>query len=301
VESGFDVYTSEYRIFTKSGEIRWVDERTFIQRDKKGDIRLQGIILDITEHKKAEEALLQIEEIHKKEIHHRIKNNLQVISTLLYLESGNFNDEKVIEAFKESQHRVKSMALVHEKLYQSEDMVSVDFADYIRDLSDYLFHSYSVGNGKVSLKLDVENIFLGMDTAVPLGIIINELVSNALKHAFSKGEDGEICIQLHRNERSSYRENYKNAEDQVAMSEKTDCTDINRAQRYRKLKDTLTLIVRDNGKGFPKDLDFRDTNSLGLQLVTALVDQINGIIELDTSRGTEFKIVFKELKYKSRV
>ena len=103
-----------------------------------------------------------------------------------------------MEAFKDSQHRVKSMALVHEKLYQSEDMVSVDFADYIKNLADYLFQAYSTGSGKVSLKLDVENIFLGMDTAVPLGIIINELVSNALKHAFSKGEDGEICIQLHR-------------------------------------------------------------------------------------------------------
>ena len=94
VESGCDFYTSEYRIFTKSGEIRWVDERTFIQRDERGEIHLQGIILDITEHKKAEEALLQMEEIRKKEIHHRIKNNLQVISTLLYLESGNFSDEK---------------------------------------------------------------------------------------------------------------------------------------------------------------------------------------------------------------
>ncbi|WP_239450944.1 histidine kinase dimerization/phosphoacceptor domain -containing protein [Methanosarcina horonobensis] len=302
VESGCDLYTSEYRIFTKSGEVRWVDERTFIQRDEKGEIHLQGVILDITEHKKAEEALLQIEEIHKKEIHHRIKNNLQVISTLLYLESGNFSDKKVVEAFKESQHRVKSMALVHEKLYQSEDMVSVDFADYIKDLSDYLFHSYSVGSGKVSLRLDVDNIFLGMDTAVPLGIIINELVSNALKHAFSKEENGEICIQLHRNERRSlYRENYKNTETQVSVSEKTDRTGISRAQEYKKADDKLTLIVRDNGRGFPKGLDFRGTDSLGLQLVTALVDQINGSIELDASKGTGFKIIFQELKYKPRV
>ena len=115
-----------YYVLTRSGEFRWVDERTFIQRDKKGEIHLQGVVLDITEHKKAEEALLQMEEIRKKEIHHRIKNNLQVISTLLYLESGNFTDEKVIEAFRDSQHRVKSMALVHEKLYQSDDMISVD-------------------------------------------------------------------------------------------------------------------------------------------------------------------------------
>jgi two-component sensor histidine kinase len=143
-----------------------------------------------------------------------------------------------------------------------------------------------------------------MDTAVPLGIIINELVSNALKHAFSKGEDGEICIRLHRNRRGSLskRENYKNAEDQVAKCEKIDCTGINSSIRGKnKIEDRLTLIVRDDGKGFPKYLDFRNTDSLGLQLVTALVDQINGSIELDTSRGTEFKIIFQELKYKPGV
>ncbi|MGB9941403.1 histidine kinase dimerization/phosphoacceptor domain -containing protein, partial [Methanosarcina sp.] len=128
VDTGCSDYTSEYRILTKSGEVRWVDERTVIQRNEEGEVHLQGIILDITEHKKAEDALLRMEEIRKKEIHHRIKNNLQVISTLLYLESGNFTDKDVTEAFRDSQHRVKSMALVHEKLYQSEDMVSVDFA-----------------------------------------------------------------------------------------------------------------------------------------------------------------------------
>ena len=142
-----------------------------------------------------------------------------------------------------------------------------------------------------------------MDTAVPLGIIINELVSNALKHAFSEGEDGEIYIQLHRNGRDSpsYRENYKNAEDQVAKCEKIDCAGISSTQGKNKVEDRLTLIVRDDGKGFPEGLDFRNTDSLGLQLVTALVDQINGSIELDTSRGTGFIIIFQELKYKPGV
>ncbi|HOW15033.1 histidine kinase dimerization/phosphoacceptor domain -containing protein [Methanosarcina sp.] len=268
VESGCDVYNSDYRILTRSGEIRWVDERTFIQRNEKGEVRLQGIILDITEHKKAEEALLQMEEIRKKEIHHRIKNNLQVISTLLYLESGNFNDEKVIEAFKESQHRVKSMALVHEKLYQSEDMISVDFADYIQNLANYLFGAYSVGDKDINLKLDVDNVFLGMDTAVPLGIIINELVSNALKHAFSDRESGEICICLKKEEKGNH----------------------------------FLLTVRDNGRGFPEEIDFRETESLGLQLVINLVDQIEGSIELNTTgEGTEFRISFRELRYRQKI
>jgi len=274
VESGCEIYNSEYRVFTKSGEMRWVDERTFIQRNHQGEIHLQGVILDITEHRKAEDALLLIGEVRKKEIHHRIKNNLQVISTLLYLESGNFEDAKVIEAFKDSQHRVKSMALVHEKLYQSEDMVSVDFSDYIQNLTDYLFHSYSVKNRNVSLKLDVDRIFLGMDTAIPLGIIINELVSNSLKHAFAERDSGEISISLKRDENGS----------------------VENPDEY------FLLDVRDNGVGFPEALDFMDTDSLGLQLVVTLVDQIEGSIELDTSNGgTEFCIRFKELKYRTKL
>jgi len=288
VDEGCDAYNSEYRIFTKSGDVRWVDERTFIQRNKKGEIRLQGIILDITEHKKAEEALLQMEEIRKKEIHHRIKNNLQVISTLLYLESGNFNDEKVIEAFKDSQHRIKSMALVHEKLYQSEDMISVDFSDYIQNLANYLFGAYSMGDRNISLRLDVDNVFLGMDTAVPLGIIINELISNSLKHAFSEGESGEICVCLKKEENGT-------------DGKGTESPDNDRENKTGVSGKCFSLIVRDNGKGFPEDIDFKETDSLGLQLVVSLVDQVEGSIELDTSRGTEFRIRFRELKYRQKL
>ena len=292
VESGCNVYNAEYRILTKSGEIRWVDERTVIQRCVNGQIHLQGIILDITEHKKAEEALLRMEEIRKKEIHHRIKNNLQVISTLLYLESGNFTDENVIEAFRDSQHRVKSMALVHEKLYQSEDMVSVDFADYIRNLTDYLLQSYSLGNEKISLMLDVDKVFLGMDTAVPLGIVINELVSNSLKHAFIKGHQGEICIKLQSIEEypAWQGESSENADNNISGNKNSETAGYREAIKNK--RDKLTLVVRDNGVGFPEKLDFRKTTSLGLQLVTTLVDQIEGNIELDTTSGTEFKISF---------
>jgi len=292
VEAGCTDYTSEYRILTKSGEVRWVDERTVIQRSEDGEVHLQGIILDITEHKKAEDALLQMEEIRKKEIHHRIKNNLQVISMLLYLESGNFTDRDVIEAFRDSQNRVKSMALVHEKLYQSEDMVSVDFADYIKNLVDYLFQSYSLDSRKVSLKLDVEKVFLGMDTAVPLGIIVNELVSNSLKHAFAGEKEGEIYIELHRSRENSTLQNKNpdNSGNTKAGPQNNERTDLKGMTEDKEEK--LTLIVRDNGRGFPENLDFRNTTSLGLQLVTTLVDQIEGDIRLDRSRGTGFEISF---------
>ncbi len=289
VEAGCDAYNSEYRIFTRSGEIRWVDERSFIQRDEDGGIHLQGIILDITEHKKAEEALVQMEDIRKKEIHHRIKNNLQVISTLLYLESGNFSDEKVIEAFRNSQHRVKSMALVHEKLYQSEDMVSVDFSDYIQNLANYLFGAYSVGSGNITLKLDVDDVFLGMDTAVPVGIIINELVSNSLKHAFPEGENGEIVICL------------KKKAEEKDCCQGTDRSGPETGSRPGASGKYFSLTVRDNGKGFPEEIDFMETDSLGLQLVVSLVDQVEGSIELNTDGGTEFRIRFRELKYKQKL
>ncbi|MGB9928061.1 MAG: sensor histidine kinase, partial [Methanosarcina sp.] len=182
-----------------------------------------------------------------------------------------------------------------EKLYQSEDMVSVDFADYIRNLTDYLLKSYSLGNKKIKLKLNVEKVFLGMDTAVPLGIIINELVSNSLKHAFVRRSTGEISIELYSNE--LYEDNYAGKTGSSESLENNLAENRNNKASYSRSiikneSDKLTLIVKDNGAGFPEELDFRQTNSLGLQLVTTLVDQIEGDIELDTKNGTEFKIRF---------
>ncbi|MBN2110429.1 MAG: PAS domain S-box protein [Methanosarcinaceae archaeon] len=260
----------EYRIFTKSGEVRWVDERAFIQRHRNGNITLQGIILDITERKTAEEALLQTEKTRKKEVHHRVKNNLQVISSLLYLASENFKDKKVIEAFMDSRNRVRSMALIHEELYQSKDMASINFADYTHNLLKFLSKSYGFDCNDIGpsgfnckniiLDVNIDDVFLGVDTAVPLGMIINELVSNSMKHAFYHRKRGVISVEL-------------------------------------KIKDRfLVLKIRDNGVGLPSTIDFRNTDSLGLQLVTTLVDQIDGNIELDASNGTEFIIHFKEVK-----
>lgn len=264
-EEGANEFTIEYRILTKYGKILWADERTFIRRDAEGNVDyLQGIIVNIDERKRAEEALLKVEEIRKKEIHHRIKNNLQVISTLLYLESDKFKDKKVRDAFKNSQDRVRTMALVHEKLYQSEDMESIDFADYTKNLITYLSQSYVVGNRNISIDLDVADVFLNMDTAVPLGIIINELVSNSLKYAFEdkdENEKGIISVDIEH------------------------------------LGDDFMLKVSDDGCGIPEDIDFRDTESLGLQLVTNLVEQIDGNIELKRDNGTKFIIRFTEQKY----
>jgi two-component sensor histidine kinase len=199
----------------------------------------------------------KLEDIRKKEIHHRIKNNLQVISSLLDLESEKFEGEDVIEAFRESQNRVVSMALVHEELYKSQDMESIDFSDYLMKLVNELSYSYMVEKDNIKVKLDLDIVFIDMETAIPLGMIVNEIISNSLKHAFVPGQEGEIFVDL-------------------------DLTD-----------GKLTLAVGDNGSGFPENMDFTQTESLGLQLVTTLTAQINGTIELDTDKGTKFIIKLK--------
>jgi PAS domain S-box-containing protein len=239
-------------------------------------IGIVGVMLDITERKKAEKALLKTEEIRKKEIHHRIKNNLQVISSLLSLQAENFSDKKVKESFHDSQNRVISMSLIHEELYrtgETGDVESFDFKAYIQKLANELFRSYVVGNKDLHLKLDMENVFLGMDTGIPLGIIINELVSNSLKHAFPGERGGEVNIRLHRLHNGENRS--CKDQDTCAISE-------------------FLLIVSDNGTGLPENIDFRNTSSLGLQLVNILVDQIGGSIELKKGEGTEFRIKFRE-------
>ncbi len=257
----------EYRIRRKDGEIRWVREIMQLLPKNSGiPGKFQGFVHDITQRKMAEKTLSRTDEARIKEIHHRIKNNLQVISSLLSLQAEKFSDKETLEAFRESQNRVASMALIHEELYQGKDMETLDFAAYLQELTSELFSSYTVGNERVSLKLDIEQLYLGMDTAVPLGIIVNELVSNSLKHAFPAGKAGEIRISLFG------PENYE-------------------IEGEKDLQ--FTLSVADDGKGFPEKIDFKNTDSLGLQLVKILVEQIEGCIELKRDSGTEFKIKFK--------
>ena len=162
---------------------------------------------------------------------------------------------------KDSQNRIKSMALIHEKLYNSKDLIGIDFGEYLRDLVANLFRSYSIDPNQIKLKMEINNISLGLDTAIPCGLIINELVSNSFKYAFPDGRKGEISVNI---------------------------IPINNNQ--------FILTVRDNGIGFPEDLDIKKSKTLGLQLVDNLVEQLDGTIELDRSTGTDFKITFKELK-----
>jgi two-component sensor histidine kinase len=207
---------------------------------------------------------LKEKEILLKEIHHRVKNNLQVVSSLLNLQSYYIKDETAIKIFRESQYRIKSMALIHQNLYQSQHLAKIDFYDYVEKLVSYLIHSYSNNPEMIKIKLDITPESLGLDSAIPCGLIINELVSNSLKYAFPENKEGEIFIGL------IYNNNFE-------------------------------LTISDNGIGFPNEIDIKNTESLGLQLVHTLTEQLDGELEFESKPGkTEFKIKFFESKILSK-
>lgn len=225
-------------------------------------------LLDITDNKIAENKIkdsLMEKEVLLREIHHRVKNNLQIISSLLNLQTRCVEGEETVNVLKESQNRVKTMAMVHEKLYQSENLKDIDFKEYMEGLVHDLFYSYGVKRN-INLQLDVDKLKMDIDTAIPCGLIINELVTNSLKYAFpDPNSNGIIKIEL------------------------------------KQQQDKLKLVISDNGVGLTEDVDIKTTETLGLKMVTVLVNQLKGILELDKNNGTKFKITFEKLKYKSRI
>lgn len=238
-------------------------------QNEEGQWLVAEVKADITERKQAEEqtqASLKEKETLLKEIHHRVKNNLQIISSLLNLQSRHIKDEQTLDIFNESRNRIKSIALIHEKLYQSKDLTNINFKGYARYLLNDLCRSYGVNTDRIRLKIDVEDLRLGVETAIPCGLIINELVSNSLKHAFPEGKDGEIQIALHSTDEHE-----------------------------------IELTVSDNGMGLAEDLDLENSPSLGLKLVNILTDQLGGKLAIDSSEGARFQIKFREPKYRKRI
>ncbi|HSE83281.1 MAG TPA: histidine kinase dimerization/phosphoacceptor domain -containing protein, partial [Thermodesulfobacteriota bacterium] len=240
-----------------------VEERTIELRKTN-----EQLLAEIAERKRAEERVktsLREKELLLKEIHHRVKNNLQVISSLLNLQAPHITDEYSQGILLESRNRIRSMALVHEQLYRSYDITQINFHAYLNSLVKDLLLSYSARPDVIKVNLDIQDILFDIDTAIPCGLLINELISNCLRHAFPQGQKGEIYIAIRRREGNRYR-----------------------------------LTVQDNGVGFPPELDFQNIKSLGLRLVMALTKQLQGDITLERSNGTTFHIDFATVRYKER-
>jgi len=265
----------QYQLIDYKGNYSWVESQ-LVPIKKDGEINsILVISKDITERKKAMDGLERMvdeKNILIKEIHHRVKNNMQIISSLLNLQSQHLkaDEQFAVSILKESQNRVKSMAMIHENLYQSKDFTHIKFEDYITRLVYELFYSYSGDADKIRLVVDVDDVNLNMETAVPCGLIVSELFTNSVKYAFPEGREGEIRVSL--------------------------------KQEPGKDDDReFILTVSDDGVGFPPDLDYRNTETLGLELVNSLTCQIDGNISLDLTQGTKFTVKFKELRYKKRI
>lgn len=255
-------YTCDYRFLTKGGEWRWMAAYgQVVERNAEGEPeRMSGTHKDIHVRKQTEQRLaesLAEKSVMLQEIHHRVKNNLQVICSLLNLQTQTTPDEKIAEIMQESQNRVKSMALVHENLYKSQNLSKIGLERYVRELTNNLLRSYRSRVNLTQIDLTIANIYLDIDTAIPCGLIINELVSNSLKYAFSRQEKGKIEIQI-----------------------------------TQKPEKSIYLTIADNGIGLPPEVKIGQTGTLGLRMVKTLTRQISGTLSISREAGTSFQICF---------
>lgn len=243
------------------GEVRAIETSIFHVSTNKQSL-IGCITRDVTFQKKAEAAMMESlreKELLLKEIHHRVNNNLQVISSLMSLQIESTTDASTGGVLRVCQDRIKSIALIHERLYYTDNLSRINFQEYVNKLASYLNHYYKSRIDDIKLKVESDNTSLGIDTAIPCGLIVNELLTNAYKYAFPDGRKGEILVSLSRNEAGDYE-----------------------------------LIVADDGVGMPGNLDIDDTNTLGLQLVNMLTDQLDGTIIKDSARGTKYTIRFSD-------
>lgn len=257
-----------YRYRHKNGEWRWFEGTGKPFRTPTGEIRAIVDTREITERKKKEEQIqesLRQKESLLREIHHRVKNNLQVISSLLSLQSDYAKDEESLAHFYESQSRISTIALIHEKLYQSRNIDEIKMLDYITDLTRNLLKVYKDLGENIDVQINAYDISIDIDRAIPCGLIINELFSNCLKHAFRSSENGGAD---------------RKRRNKITVEINSDSEGL------------LILSVKDNGVGFPGHVDFRSAGTLGLQLVSTLADQLNGILDLTNDNGTAVTIVF---------
>jgi PAS domain S-box-containing protein len=258
-------YDTEFRILRPDNSLRWTSATGSVMYDQAGNpLYAYGVAGDITERKLAEQQLqasLKEKEVLLKEVHHRVKNNLQIIYSMLRLQQRKLKDPQAAASLLDSQNRIDSIALLHEKLYRTGNLAQIDFTEYIPSLVSNLLSSYSTQSDAVTLETQIEPITLDLDRAIPCGLIINELVSNALKYAFPESGQGTLQIELRKQEKSN-----------------------------------IILIIKDNGIGMPKNFNLAEADSLGLQLVDDFVAQLKGTITMDSDAGTTFRIVFPDSK-----
>jgi len=266
LDGEIDNFASEKRYLRKDGAIVWTSLTVSLVSEESGEPSyFIAVIEDTTERKKTEEAVqtsLAEKEVLLREIHHRVKNNMQVISSLLNLQAKGIEDERLGKMFMESQSRVRAMALIHEILYQSGQLARIDLGEYVSKLATSLVRMYGTEPERVDLSVGAENVTLGIDDTVPCGLVINELLSNSLKYAFRDGRTGKIRIEA---------------------------TPVN--------NEKIKLVVRDDGVGIPAELDIRNTDTMGMRLVIGLVEsQLGGNVTLDRSEGTCFTVTFTPTK-----
>ncbi|KAM3102116.1 sensor histidine kinase [Phormidesmis sp. 146-20] len=258
-------HADEFRVLHRDGSLRWLQVRTAPIISDQGElVGHTGTVEDITKQKQSEsqiKASLREKEALLKEIHHRVKNNLQIISSLIYLQSQRIDDPQVRQIFEDSQSRINSMALVHDSLYRSNDLTRINLSEYIQSLATRLFYTYRLQSDLVTLRMQVgEEIFISLEKAIPCGLILNELMTNALKHGFSDERSGEIAVLLE-----------------------------------AELPQKICLIVENNGNDLPDRFELQTIRSMGLRLVNALVNQIRGSFELEKTNTTRFKVTFDHL------
>jgi PAS domain S-box-containing protein len=262
VFSGIPVAHEEQEILTKDGTKGWVDNRKYPIKDDRGEIiGLYGIARDITERKKAEEAQKSM----LREVHHRVKNNLQIINSLLRLEARRCQENKAKTVLDEMQGRIRAMSILHELLYRSGTLASVNMNVYLKDLAIQVFRSLGSGGGAVRLQLDLAPVQIGMDQAIPCGLLVNEMITNSFKHGFTDGRDGEVRVVLQ---------------------------PLPDAQPGKQL---VRLCVSDTGVGLGPDFEVRHENTLGIQLQRDLSRQIGGTLEVGplAGPGAEFALTFE--------
>lgn len=254
----------ELPVIAKDGTTFWIGQNVHLLSEGDNVIGFQSIARDITARKIAEHRLkasLKEKEVLMREIHHRVKNNFQVISSLLTLQSSHAEDNDSLELLTSANARIMAMALVHEKLYESTNLAEIRIDEYVGDLVDYFMGFAQDSAAGIARRVDVEELYFGPDAAIPIGLIITELLTNAMKHAFPKGRGGEVTVSL----RSAGENQFE-------------------------------LLVSDNGIGLPSGIDLGNTKTLGLGLVSALARKLRGAVRVNTSNGSTFFITFKDLE-----